>query len=83
MIFITVQLHAVYNLAHLAVHADIQITFLAPLLEKLFVMSLTGTYQRGDVYKRQEYENTCNSSSQKTHLPLHAVPRYICIVRLE
>ena len=47
MIFITVQLHAVYNLAHLAVHADIQITFLAHLLEKFFVMSLTGTYQRG------------------------------------
>ena len=35
------------QLAHLAVHADIQITCLAHLLEKFFVMSLAGTYQRG------------------------------------
>ena len=35
------------------------------------------------ILRISEYENTCNSSSQKTHLPLHAVPRYICIVLLK
>ena len=43
---ITVELHTVKNLFHLAVHTDIQIAFLPHLLEQFLIMPFTVTDQR-------------------------------------
>ena len=48
MVLVTVQLHAGQCLAHLAVHTDIEVAFLANLLEKFLVVSLTVAHQRGE-----------------------------------
>ena len=64
VVLVAVELHAVYYLAYLSVYTDIQVAFLAYLLEEFLVMPFTGTYQRGkdvntlaDVFFADEAQN--------------------------
>ena len=46
VVLVSVEFHAVHDFTYLTVHSDIEITFLAYLLEKFLVMTFTGTDQR-------------------------------------
>ena len=48
MVLIPVELHAVGHFAHFAIHPYIEVTLLAHLFEKLFVVSLSGANQGGE-----------------------------------
>ena len=47
VVLVAVQLHTGQGFAHLAVHTHVEVAFLAHLLEKLLVVSLTTPHQRG------------------------------------
>ena len=45
VVLVSVEFHAMHDFTHFAIDADIEVAFLADILEKFLVVSLSGTYQ--------------------------------------